>query len=169
MMFSLGTKLGRAALASSSSALGTGFDAETASIQNDIERLVNASYIATRNVLAETTRYSTVGRDGIPNQALNNVSQVRAGADNFVVSNSAEITTLSVRVLIIVPVVLFGVFLLVLVLSVLPHPWKTTRELNAIALHRHRRPVHDKHTGASSPEEPEILKDGTLGEILPGP
>jgi hypothetical protein len=137
MIYNLGIKLGRSALASAASAVGPSVDANSSSIQNDLQRLVNASYIATRNLLAETTRYSPIGRDGLQNLVANG-SQVLPDTDEFVVSNSADIITLSVRVLIIVPAVLGGAVLLVFVLANLPPPWRSTRELNAVAIHKHQ-------------------------------
>jgi hypothetical protein len=70
MITLIDTRLGRSALASSSSsALGVAFDANTSSIYRDLEYLAVASYIRTRDIFAETTRFSEQGREGIPDLA----------------------------------------------------------------------------------------------------
>lgn len=49
--------LGSTALKSSRTAIGDYFDAESASILSDLERLLGGAYVCTKNFLAETTRF----------------------------------------------------------------------------------------------------------------
>ncbi|ERF77025.1 hypothetical protein EPUS_07931 [Endocarpon pusillum Z07020] len=140
MMPEMGIRLGRSSLASATAALGATFNAGGSSIQNDITRLVNASYIATRNVLADTTLFSNPIGSGIINIARQTNGEPQEGVGDFVVS-SPDIMTLSVRALIIVPVVLLGVFLLTYLIGILPAPWRMTEALHATVLYSH---LHEK-------------------------
>lgn len=136
MMPEMGSRLGRSSLASGTVALGATFNAGGSSIHNDIMRLVNASYIATRNVLADTTLFSNPIGTGIINIALQMNGEPQEGVGEFVVS-SPDIMTLSVRALIIVPVVLLGVFLITYLVGILPAPWRTAEALHATVLYSH--------------------------------
>jgi hypothetical protein len=108
---SLATQLGPQALASTATSLGQFFDAEESSFHNDIQRLVVASYVASANVLTESTLFAE-DRLGIPNFILGNDSQVLPGAANFVIWSS-QVGTLSVRTLIIIPAIALALFLIV--------------------------------------------------------
>lgn len=139
MIYTMVNRLGRSALASSQSYYLAGFDANKSSIVEDMSRLINTSYIATLNILMDSTQISLVGRDGLTNAValLADPNTIAPRADEFVVSSS-KVYALSVRVLIIVPAVLFGVSLLLLVLAWLPEPWRSTQKLNAVKLHKLR-------------------------------
>jgi hypothetical protein len=131
-------RLGRSSLASSLTAYGAGFDAERCSLVADMTRLVNSSYIATRNILFDSTTISSQGQEGLVNAYLGDNSSILPGSDEFVIS-SPNIITLSVRVLIIVPAVFVGVIVLLTVLAFLPDPWRSSKELNATRLHALKR------------------------------
>lgn len=62
------------------------------------------------------------------------------GSDEFVIS-SPDIITLSVRVLIIVPAVFVGVFILLVTMALLPELWQSTKDLNAAKLHKLQRQI----------------------------
>ncbi|PCH05598.1 Hypothetical protein PENO1_021380 [Penicillium occitanis (nom. inval.)] len=138
MIVSTTQRLGRASLASSLTAYGAGFDAEKCSLVADMTRLINSSYIATRNILFDATTISAEGQEGLPNVYLGDNGTILAGSDEFVIS-SPNIITLSVRVLIIVPAVFVGVVVLLTVLACLPDPWRSSKELNATRIHELKR------------------------------
>jgi hypothetical protein len=108
---SLATQLGPQALASTATSLGQFFDAAESSFHNDIQRLVIASYVASTNALTESTLFAK-DRLSIPNFILGNDSQPQPGAADFVIWSS-EVRTLSVRTLIIIPVIALALFLIV--------------------------------------------------------
>jgi hypothetical protein len=108
---SLATQLGPQALASTTTSLGQFFDAEESSIYQDIQRLAFASYVASTNVLTESTLYPQ-NRLGLPNFVPGNDSQLLPGAADFVIW-SGEVRTLSVRPLIIIPAIALGLFLII--------------------------------------------------------
>jgi len=115
----LGSRLGASALKSASSSLGGYFNASSASVYADLERLVFASYIATVNTLTDTTLFPT--DSGIGNEVVDPATLLPfAGVDAFVIWSS-NVVTLSVKALIIIPVlaaVLWMVFIGVLLLPI---------------------------------------------------
>ena len=150
---SLGTGLGRSALRSaSSSALGTAFDARTSSIVQDLEYLIMASYIATKNVFVESTRFPIRGREDIPDIArsltsdltIDNSGPSRPGTGDFVITDPG-ITTLSVRALIAIPVAMAAAIATVLLLGLLPSPWRLSHALNATVLYSHLHEREEAH------------------------
>lgn len=139
MITRLGIGLGRSSLASSIASVGATFYADRSTIRNDLTRLVYASYVATRNMMVDTTRFNNPGTD-IKNMALvNNTNNPRPGVGDFVVS-SPDIMSLSVRSLIVVPVVLAAIFLLTRVIALIPAPWRSTDALDARVLYSY---VHE--------------------------
>jgi hypothetical protein len=98
--------LGLSALLSTTTAVSQIFDAGASSIQNDLSRLVQAAFIATSNVLTDTTLYP-------PNsdQKLDNWVAGLSGVGDFVVW-SPDASALSMNVLISIPSLLAGVWLL---------------------------------------------------------
>lgn len=138
MIVSTTQRLGRSSLASSLTAYGAGFDAAKCSIVADMTRLVNSSYIATRNILSDSTTISAEGQEGLLNTYRGDNGTILPGSDEFVIS-SPNIITLSVRILIIVPAVFFGVLVLLAVLACLPDPWRSSKELNATRIHALKR------------------------------
>lgn len=138
MIYTLTERIARSSLASSATVVGAGFDAGQSSIITDMTRLINSSYIATRNILSDSTTMSAEGQRGLLNAFLGNDSNILPGSDEFVIS-SPNIITLSVRVLIIVPAVFVGVIVLLTVLAFLPDPWRSSKELNATRIHALKR------------------------------
>lgn len=138
MIYTMTERIGRSSLASSATVVGAGFDASQSSVIADMTRLVNSSYIATRNILSDSTTMSPQGRQGLLNAYLGDNGSILPGSDEFVIS-SPNIITLSVRVLIIVPAVFVGVLVLLAVLACLPDPWRSSKDLNATRIHALKR------------------------------
>ena len=161
MIFQLGIRLGRSVLASSGTALGPIFDAGSSSILQDFQRLVLASYTATRNVLVETTMFQGQARYGIVNLAAPNGSPLEGVAD-FVVPSQA-VTTFAVRTLIVVPVVLCVLLALNLLVGLVPAPWRFTHALHASVLysHLHEAAMRKQGAPASSKEAASASGEGT--------
>ena len=116
MIFLLGTYLQVSSLKSSVTALASVLDASSSSIYDDLQRLVFASYIATVNCLTETTLFAPA------NGFLNDVAPggiLLPGTGDFVIF-SEDIAALSVRTLIIVPVVAVGLWIFSIALIFLP-------------------------------------------------
>jgi len=78
-------------------------DAGASTIVKDLERLVLASWVSSRNVLRDTTTYD---KEGVENLAAGPGGPVEAAAAKFVLQ-SRDVVTLSVRILISVPAILF--------------------------------------------------------------
>jgi hypothetical protein len=108
----LATQLGPQALASTATSLGEYFDANQSSFYTDVQRLVIASYVASANTLTESTLFAEEHL-GIPNLILGNDGQALPGSADFVIWSS-QVSTLSVRVLIIIPAIALALFLIVL-------------------------------------------------------
>ena len=118
---SLGNAAGLFALKSASHAVAPSFilDAGASRILDDLERLVLASWISSRNVLRDTTTYKAP--EGMTNVAKGPGGSVEAASAKFVLP-SGDVVTLSVRVLISVPAILLFLFIVQQSLScVLPH------------------------------------------------
>ncbi|KAM0256806.1 hypothetical protein ACHAQJ_004758 [Trichoderma viride] len=106
MIYTVGSHLGLSALLSTSTAVNQIFDAGASSIQSDLTRLVQAAFVATSNVLTDTTLYPANSDQKLPNWL--------AGVDgigDFVVW-TPDASALSMKVLIIIPSLLVGVWLL---------------------------------------------------------
>ncbi|EPE05596.1 hypothetical protein F503_02335 [Ophiostoma piceae UAMH 11346] len=112
---SVGTQLGLGALQSSTSALGTIFDAGSASAFSDIQRLALAAYIASTNTLTDSTLQSSYlgSKTQSGNLIYGDDNKPMSGAGDFVVWSS-DVSTISIRAAIIIPVVAAGSWLLVL-------------------------------------------------------
>ncbi|KAI1366030.1 hypothetical protein F5Y08DRAFT_327640 [Xylaria arbuscula] len=110
MVFEVGRHLAKSALASSTMTVGGIIDAESSSVQRDLERLVIASYVATTNILTDTTLYPASSKGQLRNMAVDDSGMVPAGAGHFVVF-SEEVATLSTVVLIVIPVIWAGTWL----------------------------------------------------------
>jgi hypothetical protein len=126
MIFFLGTYLQVSALKSSVTALSNILDASSSTLYGDLERLVFASYVATVNCLTETTLFAPA------NGFLNDVAPggvLLPGTGDFVIY-SDDIATLSVRTLIIIPVVAVGLWIFSIALLFLPF---TRNTLNSLA------------------------------------
>ena len=119
-LVSLGRSAGLSALKSASySSAPFILDAGASAMSTDLERLVMASWISSRDVLRETTRYKS---SDLVNLAKSSKGSVEAGAAKFVLE-SGDVATLSVRILISVPAILLFLFILQWSLNwVLRHP-----------------------------------------------
>jgi hypothetical protein len=180
MMVALGTGLGRSSLKSSTtSAVGYAFNAQTSSILQDLEYLIMASYIATKNIFVETTRFPQAGRDNtIPDVSRtpsssptwNNAAPPRPGTGDFVITDPG-VATLSVQVLIAIPVAMAAAIGAVALLGLLPTPWKVSQALNATILYSH---LHE-HEERLFDEDAKWNREGTFafttkhGRALIGP
>lgn len=136
-IFRLTQALGNSALKSAQTSLGAYFDAATASIHRDLTRLVLGAYFATRNTLAETTMFDDQYED-IPNLAFDQTTkQYKDGVADFVIYGSG-FAALSVKVLIIIPVLTVFLFLSVYMLTdnpFKPLPWAYVNALKAPVLY----------------------------------
>jgi hypothetical protein len=119
-------------------------DAGSASMFEDMKRLILGSYILTKNILTETTLYdaTAVQNSNIRNYILDDSSspadsKLLPGAGDFVISNAA-FATLSIKFMIVVPCVLAGLFLLRYILSgntFIHLPWEDVNALKASVLY----------------------------------
>lgn len=144
MILTVASHLGLSALLSTTTAVSQIFDAGASSIQNDLSRLIQAAFIATSNVLTDTTLYP-------PNsdQALENWVTGLSGVGDFVVW-SPDASALSMNVLISIPSLLAGVWLLATLLLFLT-PVKIINGLDSglmfTAIKQEKpdfNPIHDK-------------------------
>ncbi|KAK1250245.1 hypothetical protein MKX08_010248 [Trichoderma sp. CBMAI-0020] len=148
MILTVALHLGLSALLSTTTAVSQIFDAGASSIRNDLSRLVQAAFIATSNVLTDTTLYP-------PNsdRTLENLVADASGVGDFVVW-SPDASALSMTVLITIPSLLVGVWLLATLLLFLT-PVKVINGLDAglmfTAMKRENEkfnPLHDKPRAA---------------------
>ena len=152
MIFNVALRLDRSALASSATAFGNGFDAGRSSAYQDMQHLVQTSYMATKNLLVETTMYQGVDKYSLPNIVTNPDGSIIDGAGDFVVS-SPEITTFSVRTLIVIPVVLVSLLILNIIVGLIPSPWRMTHALHASVLYSHLHEAALAKIGAGTEAE----------------
>ncbi|OTB09277.1 hypothetical protein M426DRAFT_7291 [Hypoxylon sp. CI-4A] len=124
----VGQHLQSSALLSSTTASGEAFDAGSSSVHDDLERLVQAAYVATVNCLTDLTLYKAGANDIVSNIARGASGQAKEGVSDFVVW-SPEVTTLSTLVIIVVPSVFVGTWLLNFVLLY----WTPVRRVNDLA------------------------------------
>ncbi|EHK40997.1 hypothetical protein TRIATDRAFT_321268 [Trichoderma atroviride IMI 206040] len=124
MILTVGSHLGPSALLSTTTAISQIFDAGTSSIRNDLSRLVQAAFIATSNVMTDTTLYPSNS-----DQTLENMVIGLIGVDDFVVW-SPDASALSMTVLITIPSLLVGVWLLATLLLFLT-PVKSINNLDS--------------------------------------
>ncbi|KAL8399495.1 hypothetical protein RB594_000033 [Gaeumannomyces avenae] len=97
LVVKLGNASGDSALRSRTTSPNGVIDAGASSIKNDMERLVMASYVGTKNVFVDTTMYES--NAGWPNMLQDANGQAAAGAGNFVIT-SPEVLTFSLTGLI---------------------------------------------------------------------
>ena len=130
--------LGNMALKSSQTFVGLYFDAQTATIHSDLQRLVYGAFISTRNVLAETTLFDRRYENELPNLVVNqSTKQYLAGVEDFVIYGSG-FAALSVKVLIIIPIITVVLFFSVSLLTDNPFytlPWGYVNALKAPVLY----------------------------------
>jgi len=156
LIINLATYLGPQALASTATSLGLYFDANVSSFHSDIQRLVIASYVASANTLTESTLFAEDRLD-VPNFALGDDGQVLPGADNFVIWSS-QVGTLSVRTLIIIPVIALALFLIVLYVIEFRHP---------LGREEDDQPEDSANEPEDSTNEPEDVEKGLVDNGQP--
>lgn len=116
----LGMRLGVSALKSASNSYYDVFNASSSSLYTDLERLVFASYIGTANTLTETTLFAR--SSNVENDVLNiDAGTIPPGIGEFVIW-STDVITLSVKALIIIPVVTVTLWIIAIVVFFLPLP-----------------------------------------------
>ena len=134
MIVSLGINLGAQALQSSATSLGLVFDARSSNMETDLRKLVAAAYIASINIFADTTTFKS-NTANITNLAIDpNTKSIYPGVADFIVK-SINIATLSVKVIIVIPVVLVLVTLIVAILTNSPASWNKAQALNSTILY----------------------------------
>lgn len=134
MILSLGISLGSRALHSASAILGQTFDAGSASMEGDLRQLVAASYIASKNILTDTT---TINRNltTLINAAVDpKTGKLHAGAADFIVTSS-EVATISIKVLITIPIILILLFILITIITQSSSSWNKAQALQATVLY----------------------------------
>ncbi|KAJ8121600.1 hypothetical protein ONZ43_g1990 [Nemania bipapillata] len=109
-----GFQLQTSALMSSTTSLDQIFDAGISSFHDDLERLLLTAYVATINCLTDTTLYPPEADRSVPNAAVGNFGVVPDDVDYVVWS--PQIATLSTLVIIIIPTILVGTWLLAIIL-----------------------------------------------------
>ncbi|KAI1102227.1 hypothetical protein F4804DRAFT_273085 [Jackrogersella minutella] len=115
MIQTVGQHLQASALLSSTTASDQVFDASVSSVHGDLERLVQAAYVATVNCLTDLTLYPAGSDKTVPNIALGDSGQILDGVADFVVW-SPDVTALSTLVIIVVPSVFVGAWVVAAVL-----------------------------------------------------
>lgn len=103
MTFTIGMALGPALLSDSAASSGGQLDAQSASHIVDFERLVLGAYVATQDVLRDSTMSGGLGL-GIRNRAHDSTGTPINGIGHFVIS-STKVKALSLRVLVSVPAI----------------------------------------------------------------
>jgi hypothetical protein len=130
--------LGYFALKSAQTSQGLYFDAGTASIRNDLQRLILGSYVFTKNIFLESTLFDKRYDQTIPNLAYNQTTrQFKDGVADFVIYGSG-FAALSVKVLIIIPVITAFLWVTVNMLTdnpFKPLPWAYVNALKAPVLY----------------------------------
>lgn len=156
MIYFLGTYLQVSALKSSVTALANILDASSSSIYSDLERLVFASYIATVNCVTETTLFAPA--DGF----LNDVAPggvLLPGTGKFVIYSN-DVVALSMRSLVIIPVITVGLWLISIALFFLPITAQTLSSL--------RSPEEERTRVVDDNEEPDSRPSKMAEVILNG-
>lgn len=133
MIVKIGMALGSRALQSASTAVGQTFQAESASMESDLRQLVAASYLASRNILTDTTTIK-------PSPKFNNTAvdqktgNLYAGAADFIVTSS-DIATISIKVLITIPLILILLLFLITIITQSSASWNKAQALQATVLY----------------------------------
>ncbi len=118
MIVEMGMLLGSSVL-QSTRVLGTSINANQSNINSDFVRLVSAAFVATTNVFTDSTLYPPGSDALVANMALDDSGAVKAGVASFVVW-SPEVSALSLLVLVTIPSVVVGIWLIAFVALRLP-------------------------------------------------
>ncbi|XXH00804.1 hypothetical protein Hte_007155 [Hypoxylon texense] len=127
MIFSTGQHLQASALVSATTAFDQIFDAGSSSIHNDLERLLQAAYVATINCLTDLTLYPAGAMSELPNLARDDSGQPRQGIEDFVVW-SPNVAALSTVAIIVIPSVFVGLWIFAVILLY----WTPIQEVNQL-------------------------------------
>ena len=113
LVLSVGRAVGSSALKSASYALSPDFilDAGASSFINDLERLVLASWVSSRNVLHDTTTYRSPDMINLAEGPTGSADVTTGGRPLDFVLQSRDVVTLSLRILIAVPAILLFLFI----------------------------------------------------------
>ena len=113
LVLSVGRAVGSSALKSASFALGPEFilDAGSSALLDDLERLVLASWVSSRNVLRDTTTYRSLNMVNLATGPTGSADVTTGGRPVDFVLQSGDVVTLSVRILIAVPAILLFLFI----------------------------------------------------------
>ena len=138
MIVRLGMRLGSRALHSASTVTSQPFDytfdAKSSSMGNNLRQLAAASYIATKNILTDTTTVNRGNLTNLTNAAVNlKTGKPYAGAADFIMISN-NIATISIKVLINIPLILILLILSVTVISQSSTPWNKAQALQATVL-----------------------------------
>lgn len=100
MIYDIASSLGDSIFVSSTGSIGGLFDASISNYSADIERLILASFVASQNILRDTTLITSTYQLNNSARDTNNIP--KPGAGDFVI-NSGDVVTLSLKVLISIP------------------------------------------------------------------
>ncbi|KAM7196205.1 hypothetical protein V8F33_006317 [Rhypophila sp. PSN 637] len=162
----IGKQLGLSNLLSSTTSLGNIFDAGGSSAFSDLSRLVLAAYIGSTNTLTDLTLYpqssssnqssggGDAGQPTLSNLAFDENGNPREGVAQFVIYSSA-ISTLSIKALIVIPVLALVFWLLALGLLT----WSPLSKVNALDATVLHRTLEEKFPGA----RPQFVRHGRSG------
>jgi len=107
---------GASALTSSMTYVGSGFDAAAATVEDEMNRLLVATFISSSHVFRDTVM--TPPQDGTKNLAKGPNGQPQNGVANFVVS-TPQVTALRFSILVAVPATLIALMLLGIIEKIL--------------------------------------------------
>ncbi|KAL7268163.1 hypothetical protein RUND412_009224, partial [Rhizina undulata] len=110
ILYQIGIILQQAALLSRFTYTNRVIDAGSSNLANDMQRLAWAAYVFTRNMIVDTTA-APAQRSQIDNVFLDANGSLREGSGEFVVTSS-DVATISLNVLIGVPIFLVGLLIL---------------------------------------------------------
>ena len=159
-IISLTQTVGTMALKSSFGMQGRIFDAESASMASDIERLVLGAYIATKNVFLDATLFDHGSPDEFKNLLFSGTDKIDprdVGAGDFII-HGTNFMALRISMLIAVPVILMSLFLLVMFLTDrrwFSWPWSKVYAMDATILYNNMMD-HNAHDGV------ELVSSGTV-------
>ncbi|KAI6084744.1 hypothetical protein F4821DRAFT_166424 [Hypoxylon rubiginosum] len=123
----VGLHLQASALLSSTTANNQLFDAGASSIRTDLERLVQAAYVATINSLTDLTLYPAGVSSKLLNIARDGSAKPLDGIDDFVVW-TPDVAALSTVAIIVIPSVFVGLWLIAIILLY----WSPVRAVNKL-------------------------------------
>ena len=106
----LGVSLGRGILLSSATYLKGSFDAKSSTVQDDIERLVLGTFVASRDIFRDST--TVTQKDRISNAATQGNGHPQPGVGDFVLA-TGKVVTLKFDILIAIPALTASLYVVV--------------------------------------------------------